>query len=821
MSTILQDLRYALRTLRKSPGYTAVAVAVLALGIGANTAVFSVINAVLLRPLPYPHSEQLLAMRERSPSVGIGSVSYPNYLDWRAGQRTCTDLALVRRDSFNVSFPAALGAPPERVDGATATANLMSIMGVRPALGRDFTEQEDTPGGPHSVLITDSLWRRRFNANPKVIGTSLTVEGISYEVIGVLPPSVQFPRRAELFMTLGDMRAEKYLLLRDNHVGFTAVGRLRPGVSVAQADQDLNRIARELARRYPEVTGWSVNLKTMLDFNVGDYRESLYLMLAAVGCVLLIACANVANLQLARASARVKELAVRAALGASRWRLVRQGLVESAVLGLLGGGAAVVLSLWAMDAIIALSPENGLRFSETRLDPTVFGFTVGLAVVTGVLVGVWPAWRVSGAAAMATALHEGSARGGSGSATQQRTRATLVVAQVALAVVLLAGAGVLLRSFWRAQSEPVGFRSDHLLTLSVSLPDVRYKGEKSILFFSQLLDRVRALPGVVDAATGVNMPFDSADYESGIHVTGTPDNPPGQSPEAEINFVSLHYFKTMGIPLLRGRDFGPEDAFGKPKVTIIDESLAARYFPGKDPIGQHIDDNQNGEDPTGKNVPPLTVVGVVGRTRNGAPGDEPGLEHMPQMHFCSPQFDDRTSGTVVVRTVSADPLKVVDAVKREVLALDPEVPVAEVTTMEHSIADKLAPRRLTMVLLGTFAGLALVLASIGLYGVMALTVTQRTRELGIRLALGAQRGSVLGLIMRQGAILVGIGLTVGLAAALVGGRLLTSFLYNVNGSDPLTLGIVVFTLAGAALLACWLPAQRATRVDPMVALRED
>ncbi len=821
MSTILQDLRFALRMLRKSPGFTAIAVAVLALGIGANTAVFSVINAVLLRPLPYPRSEQLIALRERHGAFGIGSVSYPDYLDWRASQRTCTDVAIVRHDSYNVSFPAALGAAPERVDGATATANFLGIMGVRPALGRDFTEQEDVPGGPHSVLIGDSLWRRRFNANPKVVGTSLTVEGIAYEIIGVLPPQMNYPRRAELYTTLGNMRGEQYLLLRDNHVGFTGIGRLKPGVTLAQADQDLNRVAQELARRYPEDIGWSIKVETLLNLSVGDYRESLYLMLGAVACVLLIACANVANLQLARTSARVKELAVRAALGANRWRLVRQGLIESALLGLLGGGAAVLLSLWAMDAIIALSPASGPRFSETRLDPAVFAFTVGLALVTGILVGVWPAWRVSGAAAMAKALHEGSARGGSGSATQQRTRAMLVVAQVALAVVLLAGAGVLLRSFWRVQSEPLGFRSDHLLTLSVSLPDIRYKGPKSILFYSQLLDRVRALPGVVDAASGVNLPFDNADWESGVHITGTPDDPPGQSPQAEMNYVSSGYFKTMGIPLLRGRDFGPGDALGKPKVTIIDESMVARYFPGKDPIGQHIDDNQNSDDPTGKNVPPLTVIGVVGRTRNGPPGDQSGLETMPQMHLCAPQLDDRTSATVVVRTVSADPLKVADAVKREVLALDSEVPVAEITTMESSIADKLAPRRLTMVLLGTFAGLALVLASIGLYGVMALTVTQRTRELGIRLALGAQRSSVLGLIMRQGAGLVGIGMAVGLVAALVGGRLLTSFLYNVNGSDPLTLGIVVFTLAGAALLACWLPAQRATRVDPMVALRED
>ncbi len=822
MSTLLSDLRFALRMLRKSPGYTCIAVAVLALGIGANTAVFSVINAVLLRPLPYPNSAQLVVLRERMPAVGTGSISYPNYLDWLASQRTCTDLAMVRRDSFNVSFPAALGAPPERVSGATVTANYLSILGVRPELGRDFNAQEDTPGGPKAVLISESLWRRRFNANPKVVGSELTVEGITYEVIGVVSPEVQFPRQSEMFTTVGDLRQAKDLLMRDNHIGFTGLARLKPGVTVAQADQDLNRVARELERRYPESnTGRSVNVRTLLDYTVGDYRQSLFLLLGAVGCVLLIACANVANLQLARASGRVKELAVRTALGASRWRLVRQMMTESALLGLLGGVGAVLLSLWAMDAIVALSPASVSRFQQTHLDAPVLAFTVALALGTGIVVGVWPAWRASGAVAMAKALHEGSARGGTGSAGQQRTRALLVVAQVALAVVLLAGAGLMLRSFWRVQSEPLGFQPARLLTLAVSLPDVRYKNEKGPLFFNALLERVRALPGVVDAATVANVPYGDGNWTSSLHITGTPDEAPGTEPEAEMNVVSPGYFKAMKIPLLRGTDFGSEATAGKPKMVVIDERLAARFFPGKDPVGQRIDDNQNGDDPTGKTVPPLTVIGVVNRVRSSAPGDSPTIDTLPQMYLCAAQAPERTSATMVVHVASGDPLKLADAVKREVLALDPEVPVAEITTMERSIADKLSPRRLTMVLLGTFAALALVLASIGLYGVMALTVTQRTRELGIRLALGAQRSSVLGLIMRQGASLVGIGLAIGLVAALIGGRLLTSFLYNMNGSDPLTLGIVVFTLAGAALLACWLPAQRATRVDPMVALRED
>ena len=436
------------------------------------------------------------------------------------------------------------------MSGATVTANYLTVLGVRPELGRDFNAQEDTPGGPKAVLISESLWRRRFNANPKVVGSELTVDGLAYEVIGVVPPEVQFPRQAEMFTTVGDLRQSKNLLERDNHVGFTGVGRLKPGVSVAQADQDLNRIARELTRRYPASnTGRTVSINSLLNYTVGDYRQSLYLLLGAVGCVLLIACANVANLQLARASGREKELAVRTALGASRWRLVRQMMTESALLGLLGGAGAVLLSLWAMDAIVALSPASASRFQQTHLDAPVLAFTVALALVTGIVVGVWPAWRVSGAAAMARALHEGSARGGTGGAGQQRTRALLVVAQVALAVVLLAGAGVMLRSFWRVQSEPLGFQPAGLLTLSVALPDIRYRNEKGHLFFNELLERVRALPGVAAAATVVNAPFGDSNWTSSLHLTGMPDDVRAKALLEDIGGVTVRGYRAPSFSI--------------------------------------------------------------------------------------------------------------------------------------------------------------------------------------------------------------------------------------------------------------------------------
>ena len=530
----------------------------------------------------------------------------------------------------------------------------------------------------------------------------------------------------------------------------------------------------------------------------------------------MIACANVANLQLARSSARQKELAVRAALGARRGRLMGQMLTESAVLGVLGGALALLLALWAMDAIIALSPAKAPRFHETHLDLAALAFTTVVAIGTGLLVGVFPAWRVSGMAAMATALHEGSARGGSGGAAQQRTRALLVVAQVALAMVLLACAGLTLKSFYRAQSEPLGFGRDGLLLMSISLPPAKYPDAKIAPFYTQLLDRLRVLPGVTNVAVGNNLPFNESEWDSDFHITGTPPNLPGKEPEAQINYVSSGYFKTMGIPLLQGRDFDARDLPGQPRSVIIDDLFARTWFPGQDPIGKLLDDNQT----LAKDPPPMTIIGVVGRVTHDAPGSDPTIARMGLITLCALQCN-QNEVVLLIRVASGDPLRLADPVRSAVLAIDPELPVADISTMDANISASLAPQRLTMVLLGTFAVLALVLASVGLYGVMALSVTQRTRELGIRLALGAQRSAVMGLVMRQGAMLVGIGLVIGLVGALASGRLLASFLAGVGGSDPATLGIVALVLAAAALLACWLPALRATRVDPMVALRNE
>lgn len=817
METLLQDIRYAFRMIAKSPGFAGLAVLAFALGIGANTAIFSVVNAVLLRPLPYPHSEQLIRFGESTPTFPSGSVSYPNFLDWRASQHTFTELTLFRRESYNLSSEKG-GTAPERIGGARVTANFLTVLDMKPQLGRDFTDADDVPHGAKVALITDGTWRRRFGASREVLGQHLLVDGVSYEIVGVLPPTVKVPRLAEIYVPLGDVRMEEGVLHRDNHPGFAVLGRLKPGVTLEQARADLRTIAAALEKKYPESnTGRGITTQLLLESSVGTYRQSLYLLLGAVACVLLIACANVANLQLARMLARGKELAVRSALGASGWRLTRQVLTESAVLALLGAVAGILLAIWSLDAILALSPATVPRFQETRIDFVALAFTIAVAIISGVLVGVWPAWRISKSTSLALALHE-SARGSSDGAHRQRARAALVVTQVALAVVLLAAGGLMLKSFWRAQQAPLGFDPYSILTMNISLPSVRYdKEEKITAFYDRLLAKVSALPSVTAAAIGVNVPFDDNEWDSSFHITGTPPHKVGQEPSAEMNMVSPDYFSVMGMPILRGRAFGPEDVANKPGAAIIDESLATRYFPGQDPIGRQLDNNQTLK----KNPPPLTIVGIVPRTRNEAPGED-NVEKLnfPQIYLPIAQFSNE-GVTLLVRVASGDPLALAAAVKREVQAIDPDQPVAAISTMEKNIGASLAARRLTMSLLGAFAGLALVLASVGIYGVMALSTTQRTREMGIRFALGASRADVLRLILGQGISLIAIGLAAGLAGAFAASRALNSLLYGVGALDAAALIGSLITLAAVAFIACYLPARRASLVNPIAALRTE
>ncbi len=818
---MLEDLRFAIRQLVKNPGFTLIAIFALALGIGANTAIFSVVNAVLLRPLPYPESDKLIVMRERSSTFDRGAVGYMNWLDWHANQRSFTDLVLVRRESFNFSMRAGVGAP-ERVRGVRVSAGFISTLGLKPLIGRDLTTAEDSDGAPNVVLISENLWKKDFGGSPDVLGTRALIDGLEREIVGVYPSKLQFGRSPDVIVPMGEIVKDPGMQSRDNHQGFWCLGRLKPGTTMIQANSDLDAIAADLEKKYPDSnTGRRVTMRPLFETTVGDYRASLNLLVVAVGCVLLIACANVANLQLARALARSKEMAVRAALGASRWAIARQLLVESTLIALIGAIAGILLTVWSLDAILALTPANVVRFHEARIDLGVLAFTVLAALFAGILVGIWPAWRISNNSSLSLALHEVGGRGSSDGAGRQRMRSGLVVTQVALAIVLLAGAGLTLKSFWHAQNAPLGFNPNGIVTFAISLPDAKYKeDEQKDAFWTQLLERVKAIPGVEAAAISANSPFDDNEWDSGFHVTGTPPAPLGQKPPAEISPVSPDYFAVMGMPILRGRGFGPEDLPGEKghsRSIIIDESFAKKYFPDKDPIGQHIDDNQTLD----KTQPPMTIVGVVPRTRNESPGEDNSEKLLMVEEYVLASQEPQGANNLHVRTNLRDIGPLVAAVKHEVRALDSDQPVGQITTMNEAIASSLATRRLTMVLLAAFAILALVLASVGLYGVMALTVTQRTRELGIRMALGAARTNIFRLVLAHGMSLMVVGIAVGLVGAIAVGRALVSLLYNVGALDAGAVATAVFSLLLVAIVACCVPARRATRVDPIIALRTE
>src|SRR6184192_1233698 len=820
---MLDDLRYAVRQLVKNPSFTVIAVFALALGIGANTAIFSVINAVLLRPLPYPHSEQLVLLRERllGPSgFESGSVSYMNYLDWRAAQKSFTDLGLARTEG--VSLSASDGtSPPEAARARRITANYLSILKVPPLIGRDFVGSDDVPGATKVALISERVWRKQFGALPIAIGQRLNVDGVPREIVGVISDRVRFPRNCDVFLPLADLRADHDFLSRGNHEAFSCLGRLKPGPMLKQAIAELDTIAADLSRRYPDSnTGRQVSAKLLLEYSVGQYRSLLAVLLAAVACVFLIACANVANLQLARGLARRKELAVRAALGASRWDLARQMLVESGVVALLGGICAVLIAVWSLDTIRTLVPPNVPRFQETNIDGLVLGITTVISGLGGLLVGIWPAFRVSNTASVASELHEESARGTSG-AQRQRARGVLVIAQVALAVVLLAAAGLTLKSFWRSQQVPLGFNPRGVLTMSIALPPSRYDSpEKIVRFYDQLLERVRRLPGVSAAAICNNEPFDHHEWDSSFHITGTPPDPPGQEPIGEMAIVSADYFRALGMPILHGRDFGPEDVSGRPGTVVIDELAAQKFFPGTNPIGKQVDDPVTIGPPTANGIP-LTIIGIVPHTRNNAPGEKEDARNLPMMYFSASQFAKDEENLIIRAKAGFNPHSLIGPIRDEIAALDRDQAVSDIATMEENVDDSLASQRLTMALLGMFAGLALILASIGLYGVMALIVTQRTREMGIRFALGASRGDVLRLVLGQGAVLVGIGLATGLVGAFVASRALRSVLYDVAPLDPAALISALLTLSIVALIACFVPARCASRVDPIEALRAE
>ena len=804
----MNNIRYAFRQLRKSPGFTFIAVLTLALGIGANTAIFSVINAVLLRPLPYPDANRIVTLNESTPSQPEISISWPNFLDWKTESTVFESLAVGRRESFNLSDVPGRG--PERVSGFVVTAPFFKVIGLNPQIGRAFSEEEDKTGGNRLAVISDALWQRAFNRDPAVLGREINLHNQLYTVLGVMPPQMTSPSGVDVWLPLM-RRVPGGAWSRSMHPGLYAWGKLKPGVSVEQARKQMKTIAAGLEKKYySDNAGISVSVASLLENQVGPYKKNLGLLLGAVALVLLIACANLANLLAVRGAGRAREFAVRSALGADRGQIIRQLLIESMLIALLGGALGFLIAFWGRDAIVALSPAGVPRLEQVTLDGRVLAFTLGLALVTNFLFGLWPA-RLSANADIQLALKSG-AHGSSDSLAARRTRNWLVVGEIALTLVLLISAALVLKSFARVQSLSLGFEPRGLVTANLDLPFRVYTTHDKIADFSEkVLKKVRGLPGVTDAAINSSPPLSSR-WQTGFLREGAPEPPPDQALNADTEVVTAAYFSTMRASLMHGRVFSERDTSTSPPVTVIDQLLANKIFPGEDPIGKRL---RMDPGDTGKNQM-WEIVGVVGRMKARAFDD---IDTLPVVYFPQRQVE-RTNYTLLVRTsVPAGSLE--KTIRETVASIDPNQPVFEVRSMLSRVQETWAHSRFMSFLLIIFAGLALTLSMIGLYGVLAFSALRRLREIGVRLALGATRSHIHRLILSQGVRLLAIGLIMGLAGALACSRVLGSFLFEVKAIDPAIYVAVSFLLTLAAILACWIPARRASRVDPMVTLRAE
>jgi putative ABC transport system permease protein len=809
IADLWQDLRYGARMLVKQPGFSLIAILTLALGIGANTAIFTVVDAALLRGLPYQDAGRLVQVWEtrRLGEIKQLDASYPDYLDW--GQQTAVIEGICGYTGWDGSFTLTGRTEAERIEGARVTASFFSVLGVTPLLGRGFLPDEDKTSAAATVIINHELWQRRFGADPQIVGRQIVLDGNGYTVLGVLPPSFQFAPmpKAELWVPL---RPTPNQLNRRFMHWLDVIARLRPGISLEQASAQMNTVSARIERENADShTGVGLKLVPLQEQIIGSVGSLLFILLVAVGCVLLIACANVANLQLLRASARRQEISIRLALGATRWRLVRQLFAESLLLTLLGGALGMTLAIWGVELLLAAIPSAQLAampyLQGITLNGRVFVFTSGLSLLTGVVFGLVPAWQSVKLDVNSSLKDSGRASTGSG---RQRFRSLLVVTEIALALVLLVAAGLLIKSTKRLLEVKLGFNPERLLTLQMELPTTKYSTDAQVRdFHQQLLSRVETLPGVISAASVNWLPLEGGPVDL-LRVEGQPAPSSSAVPKTTTHVVSSAYFQTMGVALLKGRYFTDNDHQSAPQVLIINNTLARKLFGQQDPLGHRL--FFEGDDPK-----PFEIVGVVDDERIGElDGESVSVVYRPYLQ------DPWTKLNLVVRT-SGEPEGVVNAVRGEVRALDQNLALYAVASMEQLIAEHPATflRRYPALLLGIFAALALILAVIGIYGVISNMVSQRTHELGIRMALGAGRSEVLKLIIGQGLRLTLLGVASGLVGAVALTRLMRSLLFEVSATDPLIFGFVTVLLVAAALLACYLPARRAAKLDPLAALR--
>ncbi|MGH9871745.1 MAG: ABC transporter permease [Pyrinomonadaceae bacterium] len=796
METLFRDIRYGVRSLLKRPGFTAIALVALALGIGANTAIFSLVNAVLLRPLPFAEPDRLVWVWGNIKSGGNrASVSPPDFLDYRQQNNTF--------EEFAASLPLRLnytgGDEPERLEASGVTGNYFQALGAKPAFGRTFLLENEKPGNDQVAVLSYSLWQKRFAGDPAIINKTITLDGRSCAVLGVMPPDFSMPRAADVWVPI-NFDIDPEMKMRGAHF-LRPIGKLKAGVTMAQAQADTDAIARRLEEQFPESnSGWNLRLVSLREQLVGNTRPTLFILFGAVGFVLLIACANVANLLLVRAAGRQKEIAVRTALGAGRWRIVRQMITESVLLSLVGGALGTLLALWGVEALVALSAESLPSTAQVGIDANVLGFTLLVSVLTGVLFGLAPAVRTM-KLNLSESLKEGG-RSGSEGAHRNRTRSVLVVIESAVAVVLLIGAGLLVRSLLRLQDTSPGFDARNVLTMGVNLPRAKYDNpEKSASFFAELESRVAGLPGVEAVGFVSELPLSGQLNDMPYTVEGRPPVSIDQAFDSDFRRVNTNYFKALRIPFLRGRNFTEQEVRQGAQVVIISELLARQVFPNEEPLGKRLIMAFGST---------FEIIGIVGDIRDRA------LESNPAAAMYMPVYPSSTN--VIIRS-KGDPASLAAAVRKEVWQIDPNQPVANVRTMEQWLERAVAGPRYRTTLLGLFALVALALASTGIYGVMSYSVSQRTHEIGVRMALGARRLDVLRLVVRQGMTLVIVGVALGLAGAFALTRLMATLLFGVTAKDPFTFVAVAALLTLVAFVACYLPARRATKVDPLVALR--